>query len=771
MGLFTNALLEPTVPNLEVDDFVFNPVNIYFQKNQWNKPQLANMSSSAAKETNQRFDFKPLKRPLITRAELEDLAKVRDQANAKVIDVYTVADLDGNRHRIHLGSLFSNRRYVIGYRSYLELCLLDFEDSLWTGSQVRCVACITSSPPLIKDDEYPEFEKLKPFLERWTGQWDNSAAKGGITSFLETHGKTMRQVDKVIGIGLGPPAEKLIDHLRVHPEATMRSDGEVTDGINTEESSFFQHLTLIHIADTLRRVQGNPDVKAYVQDPLYGKDSAKIFKEYLSGLDILDDPAAFCEMDRHTIGFFCHLSFDAGEIAIALAAPDGLAGMLCTPIKENHEEALLSGRLDSLLDSKEPKITLNRLNSRIKTEWSKGCEVHPIAAHKKWYGYKEGVDFYIKPRSQEDDDSDVASDFGDITLTTPSVSYTKSGPGTGSFDFQRATEPLITMDQLRSIKQECSNARAMAAPLDTDKYLHGKIDDYEAEVFLQKCGDQPAIKFRNKFELSLSYDDDLWEGPTSRNAAYIESSPVSPSEPLSLLKKVEPHLVRWKESFDAGKFKENSTKLIQGYGTAMREVKQVVGLGLGRPGSWTYIKRASEGKKVMDENETAFFRHLAILHVAEELGRVQGHAVKVYVQDPFYSTFSKRLIKECLPGIEIVEDPDAFLMLDENTFLFHCDTPFDASAIALSLTGTDRGLAGIMRAPFERNDEKKLTGAIIDSDTKPELLRRLVSSSLYLWSKICVNLDFATEKGWFGEGEELHIYYMGRVEEAEGGGE
>ena len=98
------------------------------------------------------------------------------------------------------------------------------------------------------------------------------------------------------------------------------------------------------------------------------------------------------------------------------------------------------------------------------------------------------------------------------------------------------------------------------------------------------------IRFRNKFELSLSYDDNLWEGPKTRSAAYIESSPVYPSEPLSLLEKLEPHIERWQIAFNKDKFKENSTKLIQGYGEAMKEVKQVVGLGLGRPGSWTYIK-------------------------------------------------------------------------------------------------------------------------------------------------------------------------------------
>jgi len=167
----------------------------------------------------------------------------------------------------------------------------------------------------------------------------------------------------------------------------------------------------------------------------------------------------------------------------------------------------------------------------------------------------------------------------------------------------------------------------------------------------------------------------------------------------------------------------------------------------------------------MDKNETAFFRHLAILHVARELSRAQGHAVKVYVQDPMYSTFSKKLMRTYFPGIEIVEDLDAYLMLDENTLLFHCDMPFDPSAIALSLTATDGGLAGIMCAPFENNDEEDLTGAVVDPDTTPKLLGRLVSGSLYSWSTTSVNLEFPTEKRWFGEGQELHMYYMRRVPE------
>ncbi|KAF2825784.1 hypothetical protein CC86DRAFT_407043 [Ophiobolus disseminans] len=276
-----------------------------------------------------------------------------------------------------------------------------------------------------------------------------------------------------------------------------------------------------------------------------------------------------------------------------------------------------------------------------------------------------------------------------------------------------------------------------------------------------KSGNKSVINYRNEFELSLDSDSGFWahmSGPETRTATYIGSSPVYPSEPLSILEDLDPHLSRWRNTFNKSPSTKVITDFIEDHAKSIRQINNVIGLGLGRPGSSTYMKHYSEGEAAMDKIEFAYFQHMTILHIAEVTIRVQGHAVRVRAQDPIYSTFSKHSIMQNLPGIEVIEDPEAFLMLDSNTFLFHCHMPFDASAIALSLAGDD-GLAGLMCAPLRStSDEATLTGKTLVPGTNPMLIRKLLSNSTWDWSLGCVKKTIKPDHKWYGHGQEVGIY-------------
>tara|TARA_R110002003_G_scaffold109_5_gene9164 strand:+ start:32067 stop:33137 length:1071 start_codon:yes stop_codon:yes gene_type:complete len=352
------------------------------------------LTFNKAEPGSESFDFTLSTSQFLHANQLLDLGRQCDAANNDdTMKEYTIVALHGQARTFTLPSLDPSAGkyrlvYRIAYRNVFQLCL-DLNSKYLQGPKIRSAICIAAERQM--PDEPPTLlEKLEPFLVTWDQQWRVSQLKKTITEFLEENAAGMRRVDKVIGIGLGRPGTHSL---------------ELKNGILTrdgDEHSYFQHLAMNHIVETLRRVQDNAAIKTYVQEPAYSLASKAILHRSFPDIVTLDDPKAFCEIDRHTIVVQCHMPFDAAEIALAMAGDDGLAGLICAPIAENHQATVAGTQISDHKDRSNRDIwyQLQRLCSTRKWQWKEQCAVQQLPGEDGWFGGKVGDDpgsaFYVR---------------------------------------------------------------------------------------------------------------------------------------------------------------------------------------------------------------------------------------------------------------------------------------------------------------------------------------------------------------------------------------
>lgn len=157
--------------------------------------------------------------------------------------------------------------------------------------------------------------------------WETSTAAKQITDFLNTHSNFMNTVTKVVGFDLGEPGERRL------AQAT--------------ETSYFQHLTLLHIAHELEKAQGKQKLRVFVQDPAYNSLSKAVLGElstkFNREIEIVEDPNGLLEMDEQTIVFHCRIPFDIADLAVYIAGENGLAGLLGAKIDVDPQKQKKSG--------------------------------------------------------------------------------------------------------------------------------------------------------------------------------------------------------------------------------------------------------------------------------------------------------------------------------------------------------------------------------------------------------------------------------------------
>lgn len=167
------------------------------------------------------------------------------------------------------------------------------------------------------------------------------------------------------------------------------------------ELSYFQHLTLIHIAECISKAQGSKDIRLIVQDPAYDALSEEmlsyISKDYTHKFKIVQDPEAFEMVDHQTILFHCHMTFDAAEAALTLAGEKDLAGIMGRPIEEDHQQLFTGGIMVFEGDMRDLKF----LNSTMKYERRQKCEDLKLDIHAdpNWYGVNAPTHFYLKNKN------------------------------------------------------------------------------------------------------------------------------------------------------------------------------------------------------------------------------------------------------------------------------------------------------------------------------------------------------------------------------------
>jgi hypothetical protein len=298
--------------------------------------------------------------------------------------IYTILDSDGKLHQEHISRLPPDTRYRIEYKPILKRHLR-FDHEIYkeessAGPSVRSIAYIRIGQiPKIKLEGPEHLPQLLCALDDQEPdeKWESSTAAKAITDFLTTHGKNMNTVTKVVGLGLGNPGQGTLAGKR--------------------DKSYFQHLTLCHIAREISRAQENQEIRVLVQDPDYIALSQGVMRDLSSlnknhNIEIVDDPDGFLEMDDQTIMFHCHLPFDVADIALDVAGENGLAGLIGAEIGEDHQKEL-EGKV---LDSDTTMWQLGKLNSSKKCNWAKACKKLAIRSSEQWYG--EGAHFYVKLR-------------------------------------------------------------------------------------------------------------------------------------------------------------------------------------------------------------------------------------------------------------------------------------------------------------------------------------------------------------------------------------
>ncbi|KAH7083752.1 hypothetical protein FB567DRAFT_594273 [Paraphoma chrysanthemicola] len=347
-------------------------------------------TANLAKPGAESFDFNSSTSQFLHADQLIDLGRQCDAAdNDSTIKQYTLKSLDGQVQKLPLPSLNTSQgrpgtwplAYRIAYRNVFQLCL-DLKSPFYQGPRIRSAVYIAAEGqrPVVSE---PSPDSLGPQLTEWNKQWHTSQIKKTITEFLETNVSRMRRVNKVIGLGLG----------RLCTENSGDPDGEV---------SYFQHLTTQHIAQVLARVQNNTDIASYVQDPGYTTTSKALTARHFPEFAIIDDPAAFCLMDKHTIVVQCNMPFGASEVSLAIAGDDGLAGIICPPITQDHQTALVGRQLvkNEQWRDKDMWYGLRWLCSTKKWEWREWCAEQMLSGAEPWFGWDDegnsGSVFYVR---------------------------------------------------------------------------------------------------------------------------------------------------------------------------------------------------------------------------------------------------------------------------------------------------------------------------------------------------------------------------------------
>jgi hypothetical protein len=168
-------------------------------------------------------------------------------------------------------------------------------------------------------DLNPSLGEIEGKKEQWDQTWDNSGLLQLLESHLRTHAKSMRNVDKVLCIGLG----------RVG--STMKKPRY------PEERSYFQHRAACTIADIIAEVQKQISIDVYAQDPQYTDVAKEFFKKHMGQVKVVEGVDGLLSIDKHTFIVTCGAGLPVIDMAVGLVGDDGPAGAFCDIMYYNFE--------------------------------------------------------------------------------------------------------------------------------------------------------------------------------------------------------------------------------------------------------------------------------------------------------------------------------------------------------------------------------------------------------------------------------------------------
>jgi hypothetical protein len=167
------------------------------------------------------------------------------------------------------------------------------------------------------------------------------------------------------------------------------------------------------------------------------------------------------------------------------------------------------------------------------------------------------------------------------------------------------------------------------------------------------------------------------------------------------IERVRKVLQRTVGQWEACRMRADLIKLTRDFATKMPKVNKIVCFGLG---SFSRQYGSCYCEKSVVNNEM-MLQHLTALTIAETLEEVyvdkaiSDHRIAIILQDPEYTDIDVPLFSELSDRFSIVEDPDGFLVIDQNTFVIHFCCPVPIYEIVADLTAAGecgKGPAGVL---------------------------------------------------------------------------
>jgi hypothetical protein len=320
-----------------------------------------------------------------------------------------------------------------------------------------------------------------------------------------------------------------------------------------------------------------------------------------------------------------------------------------------------------------------------------------------------------------------------------------------NFDFQ--TEPN-TKAQLENLKSELDKIRSGDNSTGNYSVLDCANVKHEVDIPALLCEDPPlqlihSITYRNIFQRDIKWREMLLRKnePSARCAAYINGLPLSETRRFDF------DIADRDKTWNKSGTKEAISQFLKDHAQSARKVTKVIGMGLGTPGV-LQLDTLREKEEWIDAEELAYFQHLTLIHIAKTF----GNDVQIYVQEPLHNDVSKAVLEQLEErygcNIEVMDDPDGFLLMDENTFLVTCMFLGDAQEIALEVVG-GKGLAGMLGPAVDRDDQRMLETYPIDPKITMWRMESFISSRKFEWGQKCEYLELpmgiegSGVDGWF----------------------
>lgn len=145
----------------------------------------------------------------------------------------------------------------------------------------------------VEDDRIPAREVLVEYFREQIKAWKESDMCKRLEQTLNTSAAA-HEITKIVGLALGPISYN-----------------------DSSNRSAFQHALLLTLRDWLLKRKG--DLACYSQDPRYKSVDRSILGDY--GIEVIEDPRAWLEIDEASIVFSCAPNVPVKEIVADIARP------------------------------------------------------------------------------------------------------------------------------------------------------------------------------------------------------------------------------------------------------------------------------------------------------------------------------------------------------------------------------------------------------------------------------------------------------------------